>query len=250
MQRTLARELFQQFAELTPEDPEYGPTRNRLIELHVPLGKFLARRFVNRGQAADDLEQVAMIGLIKAVDRFDPSRGYEFSTYATPTIVGEVKRYFRDKGWAIRAPRRLQELKLALTKATAELSHRHGRAPTIAELAAHLDVTEEDVLETLESANAYATLSLDTPDQSDEEAVDLSRFAAMADAGFERVEEREALKPLLDKLPAREKSILLMRFFGDMKQRQIAEEIGISQMHVSRLLARTLATLREGMLAE
>jgi RNA polymerase sigma-B factor len=248
--RALAIGLFQQLGGLDHDDPKRGPIRDQLIELHMPLGKFLARRFANRGQPIDDLEQVAMIGLIKAVDRFDVARGYEFSTFASPTIVGEVKRYFRDKGWAVRVPRRLQELKLALSKATGELSHSLGRAPTVAELAAHLDVTEEVVLESLESAQAYATLSLDTPDESDDDASDPSRFAAMVDAGFESVEQREALRPLLKKLPARERRILLLRFFGEMKQSQIADEIGISQMHVSRLLARTLVTLREGMLAE
>jgi RNA polymerase sigma-B factor len=249
IQRAHATDLFQRLGELATDDPDRGPIRDQLVELHAPLARFLARRFSNRGQPVEDLEQVAIIGLLNAVDRFDPSRGYEFATFATPTIVGELKRHFRDKSWTIRVPRRLQERRLALTAATAELSHHFGRSPTIAELAAHLDVTDEEVLDALESANAYAPLSLDTPGQSDDDGPDLSRFLARADAGFESVEYRQTLKPLLDKLAAREKKILMLRFFGEMTQRQIADELGISQMHVCRLLARTLATLREGMLA-
>jgi RNA polymerase sigma-B factor len=165
-----ARDLFVQLAELHKEDPERLRIRGELVELHLPLVEYLARRFRNRGEWLDDLTQVATIGLIKSIDRFDLSRGVEFSTYATPTIVGEIKRHFRDKGWAVRVPRRLQELKLALTKAIGDLAQRLGRAPTVAELAAHLQMSEEDVLEGLESANAYSTVSLDAPDSGDEDA--------------------------------------------------------------------------------
>ena len=172
----------------------------------------------------------------------------EFSTYATPTVVGEIKRHFRDKGWAVRVPRRLQELRLALTAATEELSHRLGRAPTVAEIAARLSVSEEEVLEGLESANAYSTLSLDAgTDTDDGPAAVLDTFGVDDDA-LEGVEYRESLRPLLAQLPARERQILMLRFFRNMTQSQIAAEIGISQMHVSRLLAKTLAQLREGLL--
>ncbi len=198
----------------------------------------------------DDLVQVATIGLIKSVDRFDLERGVEFSTYATPTIVGEIKRHFRDKGWAIRVPRRLQELKLSLAKATGELSQRNGRSPTVAELATFLDMSEDDVLEGLESANAYSTVSLDTPESGDSDALAVADTLGVIDESLEGVEYRESLKPLLDQLPPREKRILLLRFFGNMTQSQIAIDLGISQMHVSRLLARTLAQLREGLLVE
>jgi RNA polymerase sigma-70 factor (sigma-B/F/G subfamily) len=174
----------------------------------------------------------------------------EFSTYATPTIVGEIKRHFRDKGWAVRVPRRLQELKLSLTKAIGEVAQREGRAPTVSELAAHLQMSEEEVLEGLESANAYSTVSLDAPDSGDEDAPAVSDSLGMVDEALEGVEYRESLKPLLEQLPPREKKILLLRFFGNMTQSQIATELGISQMHVSRLLARTLAQLRQGLTTE
>ena len=163
-ERGRARELFEKLATLPEDDPERRRLRGELVELHLPLVEYLARRFRNRGEWLDDLTQVATIGLIKSIDRFDLSRGVEFSTYATPTIVGEIKRHFRDKGWAVRVPRRLQELKLALTKAISDLAQRLGRAPTVAELAAHLQMSEEEVLEGLESANAYSTVSLDAPD--------------------------------------------------------------------------------------
>src|SRR6266496_3157591 len=168
--RARARELFERLAELPAGDPERARIRGYLVELHLPLVEYLARRLRNRGEWLDDLTQVATIGLIKSIDRFDLERGVEFSTYATPTIVGEIKRHFRDKGWAVRVPRRLQELKLALTKAIGDLAQREGRAPTVAEIAAHLQMTEEDVLEGLESANAYSTVSLDAPDSGDEDA--------------------------------------------------------------------------------
>jgi RNA polymerase sigma-B factor len=245
--RTQARELFERLTALPADNPERARIRATLVELHLPLVEYLARRFRNRGEWLDDLTQVATIGLIKSIDRFDLERGVEFSTYATPTIVGEIKRHFRDKGWAVRVPRRLQELKLSLTKAIGELAQREGRAPTVSELAAHLQMTEEEVLEGLESANAYSTVSLDAPDSGDEDAPAVADSLGMIDEALEGVEYRESLKPLLERLPPREKKILLLRFFGNMTQSQIAAELGISQMHVSRLLARTLAQLREGL---
>ena len=233
-----------------PETPERGRLRDELVEMHLPLVEYLARRFRNRGEPLDDLVQVATIGLIKSVDRFDLERGVEFSTYATPTIVGEIKRHFRDKGWAIRVPRRLQELKLSLTKATSELSQKLGRSPTVAELAGHLGMSEEEVLEGLESANAYSAVSLDAPDGGDDDSPAVADTLGAEDESLEGVEYRESLKPLLDQLPPREKRILLLRFFGNMTQSQIAADLGISQMHVSRLLARTLTQLRAGLLAD
>jgi RNA polymerase sigma-B factor len=248
--RARAREMFERLAVLPADDPERARIRGYLVELHLPLVEYLARRFRNRGEWLDDLTQVATIGLIKSIDRFDLERGVEFSTYATPTIVGEIKRHFRDKGWAVRVPRRLQELKLSLTKAIGDLAQREGRAPTVSELAAHLQMTEEEVLEGLESANAYSTVSLDAPDSGDEDAPAVSDSLGMVDEALEGVEYRESLKPLLEQLPPREKKILLLRFFGNMTQSQIATELGISQMHVSRLLARTLAQLRQGLTTE
>ncbi|WP_411076149.1 RNA polymerase sigma factor SigF [Streptomyces sp. cmx-4-7] len=247
--RNGARALFVELRELPEGSPEKAELRNRLVRMHLPLVEHLARRFRNRGEPLDDLTQVATIGLIKSVDRFDPERGVEFSTYATPTVVGEIKRHFRDKGWAVRVPRRLQELRLSLTTATAELSQQHGRSPTVHELAERLGISEEEVLEGLESANAYSTLSLDVPD-TDDESPAVADTLGSEDEALEGVEYRESLKPLLEGLPPREKRILLLRFFGNMTQSQIAQEVGISQMHVSRLLARTLAQLREKLLVE
>jgi RNA polymerase sigma-B factor len=248
--RERTRALFARLAELEPGTAAHKSVRDALVEQHLPLVEHLARRFRNRGEPYDDLVQVATIGLIKSVDRFDPQRGVEFSTYATPTIVGEIKRHFRDKGWAVRVPRRLQELRLTLTQATSELSQRNGRSPTVAELAAHLKLSEEEVLEGLESANAYSTLSLDASEQSDEDSVAVVDTLGVDDEALEGVEYRESLKPMLERLPAREQKILLLRFFRGMTQSEIAAEVGISQMHVSRLLARTLAQLREGLLTE
>ncbi|WP_138894940.1 RNA polymerase sigma factor SigF [Streptomyces chryseus] len=247
--RSGARALFIELRELPDGSAEKAELRNRLVRMHLPLVEHLARRFRNRGEPLDDLTQVATIGLIKSVDRFDPERGVEFSTYATPTVVGEIKRHFRDKGWAVRVPRRLQELRLSLTTATAELSQQHGRSPTVHELAERLGISEEEVLEGLESANAYSTLSLDVPD-TDDESPAVADTLGSEDEALEGVEYRESLKPLLEDLPPREKRILLLRFFGNMTQSQIATEVGISQMHVSRLLARTLAQLREKLLVE
>jgi len=258
-QRATSRELFRRLneipAELAGTDPALAAERQRirdeLVALHLPLVEHLARRFRNRGEPYDDLLQVGTIGLIKAVDRFDTERGVEFSTYATPTVVGEIKRHFRDKGWAVRVPRRLQDLRLQLTAATQELSQSQGRSPTVAELAKHLEIGEDEVLEGLESANAYATISLDaTGDAADDDSPAMMDTLGTEDEALEGVEYREALKPLLAALSPRERRILLLRFFRNMTQSEIAEEIGISQMHVSRLLARTLAQLREGLLSE
>jgi RNA polymerase sigma-B factor len=249
--RERTRELFHQLQGAPEGDPRRSQARDALVEQHLPLVEHLARRFRNRGEPYDDLVQVATIGLIKSVDRFDLERGVEFSTYATPTIVGEIKRHFRDKGWAVRVPRRLQELRLSLAAATSELSQRNGRAPTVNELAQHLKISAEEVLEGMESANAYSTLSLDAGDSgSGDEPMPVSETLGVEDEGLEGVEYRESLKPMLEQLPAREKKILMLRFFKNMTQSEIAAEIGISQMHVSRLLARTLAQLREGLLVD
>jgi RNA polymerase sigma-B factor len=227
-----------------PEGEERARARATLIELHLPLVEHCARRFGNRGEPLEDLVQVGTIGLIKAVDRFDTDRGVEFSTYATPTILGEIKRHFRDKGWAIRVPRRLQELRMSIATATAELSQQLGRSPTPREIAELLGVEIEDVLEGIESSHAYATLSLDSTDGSDGVTGSMLDSLGEDDAELEHVEIRESLRPLLEELPPRERQILVLRFFQQKTQSQIAEEVGISQMHVSRLLTRTLSRLR------
>ncbi len=225
--------------------------RESLVHLHLPLVEHCARRFRNRGEPFEDLVQVGTIGLIKAVDRFDTGRGVEFSTYATPTIIGEIKRYFRDKGWAIRVPRRLQELRMQISATTAELTQSLGRSPTPRELAESIGCSVEEIVEGMESSNAYATLSLDATDNGDDGAgPSMLDAIGVDDEALEHVEIRESVKPLLENLPAREKKILLLRFFKNMTQSQIAAEIGVSQMHVSRLLTRTLEQLRTSLEAD
>jgi RNA polymerase sigma-B factor len=219
--------------------------REGLVRLHLPLVEHCARRFRNRGEPLEDLVQVGTIGLIKSIDRFDPDRGVEFSTYATPTIIGEIKRYFRDKGWAIRVPRRLQELRMQIGSTTAELTQELGRSPTPRELAQAIGCSVEEIIEGIESSNAYSTLSLDAAeDTGDEGGVSMLDMLGLDDAELEHIEIRESIKPLLEALPAREKRILLLRFFRNKTQSEIAAEIGVSQMHVSRLLTRTLDQLR------
>ncbi len=246
-ERERERELIDVLASTDPDSPAHRRARDELVTIHLPLVQYLARRFRDRGEPLEDLVQVGTIGLIKAVDRFDPQRGVEFSTYATPTIVGEIKRHFRDKGWAIRVPRRLQELRMSIGAATAELSQKSGRSPTVAELAAHIGVSEDEIIEGLEGAQAYSTSSLDAQVGGDDDAPMLADRLGADDPDLEGVEYRESLKPLLAALPARERRILVLRFFHGMTQSQIAEEVGISQMHVSRLLAKSLAQLRDGL---
>jgi RNA polymerase sigma-B factor len=245
--RARSHELFTALGSPDLPEHERARLRDELVRLHLPLVEHFARRFLNRGEPFDDLLQVGTIGLIKAIDRFDLERGVEFSTYATPTIVGEIKRHFRDRGWAIRVPRRLQELRLTITTATAELTQEHGRSPTVAELAERVGVPEEEIIEGLESSNAYSTLSLDAPDSSEDSALSMIDVIGGDDEALEHVENRETIKPLLEGLDPREKHILTLRFFKGMTQSQIAAEIGISQMHVSRLLARTLLKLRSSL---
>jgi len=249
-ERARERELFAIVQDPSSSDAQRTVARNELVTLHLPLVTFLARRFRDRGEPLEDLVQVGTIGLINAVDRFDSDRGFEFSSFATPTIIGEIKRHFRDKGWAIRVPRRAQELRMMLTQATAELSQSSGRSPTVRELAAHLKITEDEVIDGIEAAAAYSTTSLDAHLGNDEDASTIADFMGDEDPDLGNVDDREALRPLLAALPARERQILGMRFFQGMTQGQIASELNISQMHVSRLLARSLATLREGMLAD
>ena len=242
--RQRSGELFAQLQDAGGSEASRTAARDSLVHLHLPLVEHCARRFRNRGEPFEDLVQVGTIGLIKAVDRFETDRGVEFSTYATPTIIGEIKRHFRDKGWAIRVPRRLQELRLQIGGATSELTQKLGRSPTPRELAEAIGCTVEEIVEGIESSHAYATLSLDASDDSDDGPPAMLATLGRLDANIEHVEVRESLKPLLDGLGEREKKILLLRFFKNMTQSQIAEEIGVSQMHVSRLLSRTLTHLR------
>ncbi len=242
--RARSAELFSVLRDDGGSAATRSVARDDLVHLHLSLVEHCARRFRNRGEPFEDLVQVGTIGLIKAVDRFETDRGFEFSTYATPTVIGEIKRHFRDKGWAIRVPRRLQELRMQIGGATGELTKKLGRSPTPRELAEVIGCSVEEIMEGIESSHAYATLSLDASDDSDDSGGSILDAIGIDDEGLENVEIRESIKPLLDKLDPREKRILLLRFFKNMTQSQIAEEIGVSQMHVSRLLTRTLAQLR------
>jgi RNA polymerase sigma-B factor len=232
------RRKFREYADT--KDPAL---REDLVTAHIGLAEYLARRFTNRGEPLDDLVQVASLGLLKAVDRFDPERGLEFSTYATPTIVGELKRHFRDKGWAVRVPRRVQELHLRLGSVVSVLSQELGRSPTIGEIAQAASVSEEDVLEAIEAGHAYRFTSLDAPSGSDDEGT-LATQLGEDDQALIDSEHRVALSPLIARFPPRERTILHLRFFEGLTQSEIAGRLGISQMHVSRLLARSLAQLR------
>jgi RNA polymerase sigma-B factor len=238
-------DLFATIGDDMASQADRAAARDELVALHLPLVEHCARRFTNRGEPLEDLVQVGTVGLIKAVDRFETDRGFEFSTYATPTVIGEIKRHFRDKGWAVRVPRRLQELRLRISTVTGELTQELGRSPTPGELAASIGCTVEEIVEGMESANAYATLSLDASTGDDDDGhASLGATLGVNDVGLENVELRESVKPLLERLPTREKRILVLRFFHNRTQSEIAEEIGVSQMHVSRLLTRTLEGLR------
>jgi len=234
--------LHERLARLPVGSPERRALRDELVHRHLPLAEHLAARFLGRGEPHDDLVQVATIGLLKAVDRFDPERGVPFGAYAVPTMLGEIKRHFRDRGWAMRVPRRWQEAGRSLADARETLTHELGRAPTVAELAARTGREPDEVVEVLESANAYTTLPLDTGSPTSPVA-----SLGSVDDRLLNVENREALRPLLAALAPRERRILALRFVRGMSQAQIAAEVGISQMHVSRLLARTLAELRQSL---
>jgi len=245
-QREREHELLAELASLSPDGPRRAAVRDQLVTMHLPLVQHLARRYRERGEPLEDLVQVGTIGLIKAVDRFDPSRGTELSTFATPTILGEIKRHFRDRAWAMKVPRRLQELSTQIVGCTDDLARTLQRAPTVREVAECLGITQEDVLEALEIRHAYSTSSIDA--ERDTESPGSSTIGdtmGLDDPAFEALEYRETLRPLLESLPDRERQVIVLRFFKNQSQTQIADELGISQMHVSRLLARTLTVLRD-----
>lgn len=228
-------------AELFARAAEDPAAREQLAERYSPLARYLARRLAGRGEPVEDLVQVAHVGLLSAIDRFDPSREVKFSTFATTTIVGELKHHFRDTGWAVRVPRRLQEMGLKLSRLVPELSHELGRSPTIKEIAKRADLSEEEVLEAMDSQQAYTAVSLDAPfDEGSSPAETLGS----EDETLGLMDAWASVAPAIRQLPARERRILYLRFFRGQSQTEIAEELGISQMHVSRLLARTLERLR------
>ncbi|MET8168141.1 RNA polymerase sigma factor SigF [Streptomyces sp. NPDC005329] len=249
--RTLSKLFFAKLAVLEEGTPEYQYARNTLIEMNMSLVRFAAGRFRNRGGAdgMEDIVQVGVIGLIKAIDRFEISREVEFTSFAIPYIVGEIKRFFRDTSWSVHVPRRLQEARVQLAKATEELQSRMGRTPTVKELAELMDLTEEEVVEARLASNGYNSTSLDaTIGGGPDGETALADFIGSDDQAMELVEDFHTLAPLLAQLDERERHILHWRFVEELTQAQIGELLGCSQMHVSRLLSGTLKRLRKGML--
>jgi RNA polymerase sigma-B factor len=236
---------FRELASLPP-GPQRDTLRGQIVEAWLPMADRLAGRFRSRGESLDDLRQVAALGLVKAVDRYDPERGNAFESYAVPTITGEIKRHFRDHMWTVHVPRRVQDLRNRVRFATQDLSQTFsGRPPTVAEIAEKANISEEDVLVGLEALESFTALSLDAELPGSEDGYSLSDALGSADPALDTVVDREAVKPRLAALPERERAILYMRFFGDMTQSRIAEQLGISQMHVSRLISRCCGRVRE-----
>ncbi|MCF6522851.1 SigB/SigF/SigG family RNA polymerase sigma factor [Streptomyces sp. JJ36] len=243
-------EAFQRLARM-PDGPEKDQLRQEVVREWIPMAHRLAGRFRNRGEALEDLQQVAALGLFKAVSRYDPARGSAFESFAVPTIVGELKRHFRDHMWDLHVPRRVQELRNRVRNSTRELSvNLDGRSPTVAQLAEHSGLTEEDVLVGLEALESYSTLSLDAELPGAHDGYALVDTLGGPEPGFDQVLYREAVKPALRRLPERERRILYLRFFQDMTQSRIAQQLGISQMHVSRLISRTCDRIHEQVDAE
>ncbi|MEB3033212.1 RNA polymerase sigma factor SigF [[Mycobacterium] nativiensis] len=239
-------DLFRELAQYDSDSADHRNRKDKIVERCLPLADHIARRFEGRGELRDDLVQVARVGLVNAVTRFDVETGSDFVSFAVPTIMGEVRRHFRDNSWSVKVPRRLKELHLRLGAATADLSQRLGRAPTASELARELEISRDDVVEGLVAGSSYNTLSIDSGGKSDEDDVrSIADTLGDVDAALVRIDDREALRPLLNALPERERTVLVLRFFESMTQTQIAERVGISQMHVSRLLAKSLARMRE-----
>lgn len=235
------RELFRQYK--ATGDPE---VRDQLIVSHLNLVRFLASKFKNRGEPLDDLIQVGTIGLIKAIDRFDPSRGLEFTTYATPTILGEIKRHFRDKGWSVRVPRRLQELSAKVNQANDELTNELSRSPSVEEIAKRVGASVDDVLEAMESSSAYSSVPLEGGGSSDDDdAPSVIDHYATEDENLAASDDRIVLEDAIRDFSPREKDVIRMRFFEGMTQVEIAERLGISQVQVSRLLRRTLRSVQD-----
>ena len=235
------RELFRRFKEEGDMD-----AREKLVMSHLNLVRFIANKFKNRGEPIDDLIQVGYLGLLKAIDRFDPSRGLEFTTFATPTIMGEIKRHFRDKGWSVRVPRRLQELSAKVNQATDTLTSQLQRSPTIAEIADYLDATVDEVLEAMESSSVYSSVSLEAPSGADDDDTPsvIDRYAT-EDSDLAFTDDRIIIEEALASFSPRERDVIEMRFLKGMTQIEIAEKLGISQVQVSRLLRRTLKKIQD-----
>jgi RNA polymerase sigma-B factor len=243
-------QAFRRLATLPP-GPRRDTLRGQIVEAWLPMADRLAGRFRSRGESYEDLRQVAALGLVKAVDRYDPARGNAFESYAVPTVTGEIKRHFRDHMWTLHVPRRIQDLRNRVRFACQDLSQTvSGRRPTVAEIAERAQLTEEEVREGLEALESFTALSLDAEMPGSEDGYSLSDALGASDPALDTVVDREAVKPRLAELPERERAILYMRFFGDMTQSRIAEQLGISQMHVSRLINRCCDRLREQVLKD
>jgi RNA polymerase sigma-B factor len=234
-----------------PPGPEREALRSELVEARLPMAHRIAGRFRDRGGRLDDLRQVAALGLVKAVDRYDPDRGHAFESYAVPTVTGEIKRHFRDHLWTLHVPRRVQELRNRVRVAGQDLAGTSGgQRPTVADLAAQAHLSEDDVRAGLEALESCSALSLDAELPGSEDGCSLADALGSPDAALDTVVDREAVKPRLAALPERERVILCMRFFGDMTQSRIAEQLGTSQMHVSRLISRCCGRLRDEILLD
>lgn len=242
--------LFARLADFKPDHPDYPRIRERIIELFLPFAQRAARRFQNKGESFDDLVQVAYLGLVQSVDRYDPQRGSSFLSFALPTITGELKRYFRDKSWTVHVPRRLQEIGLQIAAARSELTQRLEQSPTTSDFATHLGITEEEVLEALDAAKARTTVSWHTPVGLERDDAELGDLFGEPDDNFTTVDERETVRPLIANLTPREQHILHLRFYRNLTQSQIGQHIGVSQMQVSRLLSELLHRLRSDARAE
>lgn len=245
-----AEALLAEMATLLDGDPRRERLRAELVTMHIGYVRAVARRYGGRGEPLEDIEQAAMVGLVKAINRFDPAVGERFLPYATVMVTGEVKRHFRDRTWMVRVPRRVQELRMAMREVTRDFIALHRRSPMVPEIAQLMEIPEEEVVEVLGANDAYHPTSLDTPLSDEEGASTLGDLLGADDGGVDNVVDQAALRPLLEKLPDRDRQILLLRFWGNQTQSQIADQLGISQMHVSRLISRSLAYLRTELLRD
>lgn len=245
-----AEELLKELHTLAEDDPRREAIRAELVEMHMPIARGLARRYAQYDEPLEDVQQAAMLGLVKAINRFDAERGERFLAYAGPTMAGEVKRHFRDRTWLLRMPRRLQELRLAMRDARRDFFRENNRAPSVPEIARILEIDEEEAIEVIGTFDAYRPMSLDLPVGDEEDTETYGDLLGGEDGAIEDTVDHIALRPMLDRLPDRERMILLYRFYGNKTQSEIAELMGLSQMHVSRLISRTLRELQTELLRD
>jgi RNA polymerase sigma-B factor len=245
-----AEALLGELQTLIQGDPRREDIRSELVRMHIPIARGIARRYAQYDEPVEDVQQAAMLGLVKAINRYDATRGERFLAYAGPTMTGEVKRHFRDRTWLLRMPRRLQELRLAMRDARRDFSREHNRAPTVPEIAKILEISEEEAVEVLGAFDAYRPMSLDTPIGDEDGAETYGDLIGEDDDAIEVAVDHIAVRPMLDRLPERERTILLYRFYGNKTQTEIAELMNLSQMHVSRLISRTLAELHSQLLSD